>query len=104
MDFSPFNETYTNALAFEWSQLLADDFIKTDGDEDPDDPEFRYLASDVGIQPNSRNNYGIPQDVINLFKASSSQTNDDLNDQQLEHMNRLVIDHLQDETRNQGEE
>lgn len=92
MDFSPFSETFTTALAFDWSQLHADDLIKSD-DEEPDDPEFRYLASDIGIQPNSRNNYGIPQDVINMFKASSNASED-----QVANMNRLVIDHLQDET------
>lgn len=98
VDFSPFHETYTTSLAFEWSQLLADDVIKSD-EEDPDDPEFRYLASDVGIQPNSRNNYGIPHDVINMFKASSNASDGDLNEEQLVNMNRLVIDQLQDETR-----
>lgn len=92
MDFSPFCETYTTALAFDWNQLHADDVIKSD-DEELDDPEFRYLASDIGIQPNSRNNYGIPQDVINMFKASSNPS-----DEQVANMNRLVIDHLQDET------
>lgn len=71
-----------------------DNVIRAD-DEDPDDPEFRFLASDVGIQPNSRNNYGIPQDVINMFKASS------MSDDQLANINRLVIDELQDETRDQ---
>jgi D123 len=98
MDFSPFNEAYTNALAFEWSQLHSEDVIRTD-EEEQDDPEFRYLASDVGIQPNSRNNYGIPQDVINMFKASSNASEGDLTDEQLANMSRLVIDQLQDETR-----
>lgn len=96
MDFSPFNETYTSALAFEWTQLQAEDFIRTD-DEDPDDPEFRYLASDVGIQPNSRNNYGIPQDVISMFKASHNN-DEDMNEEQLANMNRLIIDQLREET------
>lgn len=100
MDFSPFNETYTSSLAFEWSQLHADDVIKSD-DEEPDDPEFRYLASDVGIQPTSRNNFGIPQDVINMFKASSN-VDDDVTEDTLANMNRLVIDQLQDEIRDQG--
>lgn len=94
MDFSPFCETFTSSLAFEWSQLHSDDVIRTD-DEDPDDPEFRYLAADVGIQPTSRNNYGIPQDVINMFKASSNIPDDD----ELANMNRLVIDQMQDEVR-----
>lgn len=99
MDFSPFVERYTCSLAFEWSQLNSDDLIRND-DEDPDDPEFRYLANDVGIQPNSRNNYGIPHEVINMFKASSGD-NDELNEEQLANMSRLVIDQLQDETRQQ---
>lgn len=101
MDFSPFNETFTSSLAFEWSQLHNDDVIRTD-DEDPDDPEFRYLASDVGIQPNSRNNYGIPHEVVNMFKASNSNEEEELNEEQLANMNRLVIDQLQDETRDQN--
>lgn len=100
MDFSPFNESFTGSLAFEWSQLQADDFIRND-DEDPDDPEFRYLASDVGIQPNSRNNYGIPHDVISMFKASSQSSDGELSDDQLANMNRLIIDQLHDETRDQ---
>lgn len=100
VDFSPFNETYTSSLAFEWSQLHSDDLIKSD-DEDPDDPEFRYLASDVGIQPNSRNNYGIPHEVINMFKASNAGDSEELNEEQLANMSRLVIDQLQEETRQQ---
>lgn len=36
-------------------------------EEEEDDPEFRYLSSDCGIQPNKRNNYGIPKDVIDMF-------------------------------------
>jgi hypothetical protein len=92
VDFSPFTETHTNSLAFEWPQLQSDDVIRT---EDEDDPEFRYLAADVGIQPTSRNNYGIPQDVINMFKASSNTPDDD----ELANMNRLVIDQMQDEIR-----
>lgn len=98
MDFSPFSETFTSSLAFEWSQLHADDVIRSD-DEDPDDPEFRYLAADVGIQPTSRNNYGIPQDVINMFKASSNIPDDD----ELANMNRLVIDQMEDEARDLDE-
>jgi len=95
IDFSPFNEKFTSSLAFEWTQLQSDDVIRTI-DDDPDDPEFRYLASDVGIQPNSRNNYGIPQDVINMFKASN-QSEEELDEQQLVNMNNLIINQMQDE-------
>ena len=96
VDFSPFTETFTNSLAFEWDSLHADDVIRSD-DEEPDDPEFRYLAVDVGIQPTSRNNYGIPQDVITMFKASSNAPDDD----ELANISRLVIDQMQDEIRDE---
>lgn len=43
-------------------------------DESEDEnPEFRYLSSDCGIQPNKRNNYGIPKDVIDMFGTSQSE-------------------------------
>lgn len=41
-----------------------------------DDPEFRYLNTDCGIQPSKRNNYGIPMDVIDMFRASNTNSND----------------------------
>lgn len=75
LDFAPFNEKYTESLAFEWSELLNDDVIRTDND-DEEDPEFRYLSSNCGIQPNKRNNYGIPKDVIDMFRPSSSGSDD----------------------------
>lgn len=95
MDFSPFNEKYTQSLAFDWSQLKSDELIENCAD-DPDNPEFRYLNSDVGIQPTTRNNCGIPQDVIDMFKSNS--TSQELSDDQLMDMNRLLIDRIQHET------
>lgn len=47
---------------------------------DEDDPEFRYLSTDCGIQPSKRNNYGIPKDVIDMFRASSNQSANTLDD------------------------
>lgn len=95
IDFSPFNEKYTSSLAFDWPSLHSEELIQT-GDE-VDDPEFRYLASDCGIQPSARNNYGIPQDVIDMFKASSS-TSAELNDLELERLNNLLINQMRDES------
>lgn len=45
-------------------------------EEDVEDPEFRYLSSDCGIQPNKRNNYGVPKDVIDMFQPSASGSSD----------------------------
>lgn len=65
-------------------------------DEEEEDPEFRYLSSDCGIQPSKRNNYGIPKDVIDMFRASSSSSSneqttntlDDVINNRLENVNQ----------------
>lgn len=38
-----------------------------------DGPEFRYLSADCGIQPSKRNNYGIPKDVIDVYKSTNEE-------------------------------
>lgn len=95
LDFSPFNEKHTNPLAFEWSQLESEDFILQD--DEVDDPEFRYLATDVGIQPTSRNNFGIPSDIVEMFQQlppqSQEQDMDDIN----RSMMRTIIDKVNEE-------
>lgn len=99
LDFSPFNEKYTNSLAFEWPQLNSDELIRPD--DEIDDPEFRYLADDCGIQPNSRNNYGIPQDIIDMFKASTStrqeRESEGMNEEELERYTNMIINRVRDE-------
>lgn len=50
---------------------------QTTGD---DDPEIRYLSADCGIQPRKSNNYGVPSDIIDVFKASSEEGSNTLND------------------------
>ena len=87
IDFSPFNEKFTTALAFDWSYLHGDDIIlsQNNDDEEGDNPEFRYLANnDVGIQPNPRNNYGFPLDMINWFKSNGSEHLQSLNNLSLQ--------------------
>jgi hypothetical protein len=76
VDFSPFREKYTAALAFDWKYLKSDDIIMNNEDESEcDNPEFRFLADEISIQPNPRNNYGFPQDIIEMFKASNISPN-----------------------------
>lgn len=89
-DFSPFNEKHTAPLAFDWSFLLSDEIIIPNDEGETDNPEFRYLESDVGIQPNPRNNYGFPQDMIEMFK------NGDLSSEQLENLSRIATDQSED--------
>lgn len=78
LDFSPFGDKWSDSLAFSWEKLWEEEF-----EEDSEDgPEFRYLASDCGIQPNKRNNYGIPRDVVDMFKSeqppAQNQTLEDI--------------------------
>ena len=69
VDFCPFGPEFCESLAFDWEQLNNEPEI-IDGLED--EPEFRYLPEDCGIQPTKRNNYGVPQDIINMFRSGSS--------------------------------
>ncbi len=71
VDFSPFYEKYTAPLAFDWNYLLGDEAIIDNDEGECDNPEFRYLAENVGIQPNPRNNYGFPQELVEMFKANN---------------------------------
>lgn len=56
--------------------------------DDEEDPEFRYLSTDCGIQPSKRNNYGIPKDVIDMFRVTSNQSSNTLDD--------IINNHLRD--------
>lgn len=71
LDFSPFNNS-TDSLAFDWEYL---ENIDTSNRHTEDDPEFRYLSESIGIQPNRRNNFGVPKDIIDMFKSSSNSEN-----------------------------
>ncbi|XP_055638733.1 cell division cycle protein 123 homolog [Toxorhynchites rutilus septentrionalis] len=71
IDFSLFGKDHSDSLAFDYDQLNADALTATI--EEEDDPEFRYLPEDCGIQPNKRNNYGFPQDVIEMFEMCPAQ-------------------------------
>lgn len=79
VDFSPFNEKFTDPLAFDWNYLL--NYHQNLEDNNGDDniyPEFRYINTDCGIQPSKRNNYGFPQDIIDVFNNTTSDYLTDL--------------------------
>lgn len=69
MDFNVYGKGHSDSLAFDYDQLDADAVTATIEEEDV--PEFRYLPEDCGIQPNPRNNYGYPQDVLEMFQGAS---------------------------------
>uniref|UniRef100_A0A336LZQ5 CSON005131 protein n=1 Tax=Culicoides sonorensis TaxID=179676 RepID=A0A336LZQ5_CULSO len=99
LDFAPFDEQLTKSLAFEWSELYQSLGVQILHPEEEDDPEFRYLPEDCGIQPNPRNNYGIPHDVINLFKSQSTS-----DEQDAANVNDLLINRLREEVETQSRE
>ncbi|KAG4067306.1 hypothetical protein HA402_000297 [Bradysia odoriphaga] len=90
LDFSPFGEKWSDSLAFEWGDLLN---IATG----KDDPEIRYLSADCGIQPRKSNNYGVPTDIIDVFKASSEEGCNTLNDFLASRLSNAVDAHNRDD-------
>ncbi|XP_050101138.1 cell division cycle protein 123 homolog [Anopheles aquasalis] len=66
MDFSLYGKGHSDSLAFDYDQLDEEAVVATIDEED--DPEFRYLPNDCGIQPIRRNVYGFPQDFRNFFQ------------------------------------
>lgn len=87
IDFAPFGSQWSEALAFEWSELDEMDAVD-------DEPEFRYLSKDIGIQPSKRNNYGIPKDVCDVYARGSAAATDD---------GRCTLDSLFERLRTEGE-
>ncbi|XP_058062020.1 cell division cycle protein 123 homolog isoform X1 [Anopheles bellator] len=69
MDFSLYGKGHSESLAFDYEQLDEDASVATI--EEEDDPEFRYLPNDCGIQPIKRNVYGYPQDFSNFFQNAA---------------------------------
>uniref|UniRef100_A0A182P4W2 Uncharacterized protein n=1 Tax=Anopheles epiroticus TaxID=199890 RepID=A0A182P4W2_9DIPT len=75
MDFSLYGKGHSDSLAFDYDQLDDEALVATI--EEEDDPEFRYLPNDCGIQPIKRNVYGFPQDFRNFFQGAASSSNGD---------------------------
>ncbi|XP_040168735.1 cell division cycle protein 123 homolog [Anopheles arabiensis] len=69
MDFSLYGKGHSDSLAFDYDQL--DDEAQVATIEEEDDPEFRYLPNDCGVQPIKRNVYGFPQDFCNFFQGAA---------------------------------
>ncbi|XP_055691843.1 cell division cycle protein 123 homolog [Lutzomyia longipalpis] len=57
VDFAPFNQEYTNSLAFDWLELEDDEKYPANGE---DEPEFCYLKENIGIQPKQKEIFGLP--------------------------------------------
>ncbi|XP_058452926.1 cell division cycle protein 123 homolog [Malaya genurostris] len=105
MDFSLYGKGYSDSLAFDYHQLEADAIAATIDEED--DPEFRYLPEDCGIQPNKRNNYGFPQDVIDMFRSESGpSTSSNRNGEDESRLIHRLIDewHIQTKNDNSNDE
>lgn len=77
VDFSPLHKDWTETLAFDWE--FFDNHSQTGIFEEITlMPEFRYLPNDPFIQPNSRNNYGIPSDIQIAYGSNYGDAVDQL--------------------------
>ncbi|KXJ70688.1 hypothetical protein RP20_CCG022758 [Aedes albopictus] len=105
LDFYLYGKGHSDSLAFDYDQLDAEAATATI--EEEDDPEFRYLPEDCGIQPNRRNNYGFPQDVIDMFQVTTegpTTSSASTNGANAEHDSSNLIDRLMEEWQVQSKE
>lgn len=64
VDFNPFGPT-TDGLLFDWHELL-----EIDDDGGGTKPDFRFITSDAGIQPNSYKCYSVPRDILDITSGT----------------------------------
>ena len=63
IDFNPFGET-TDSQLFDWDDL------KCRETEALHEVDFRYVESELGIQPDGLQRYGLPQDFNDLAEGT----------------------------------
>ncbi|GLG93678.1 CSON005131 protein [Gryllus bimaculatus] len=71
IDFQPFDRRYTESLLFEWDDLIKmrASFEEVDleaSDLGSQNPEFRFIAEDVGLQPKPLHHAGMPYEVTEM--------------------------------------
>ncbi|KAK7789802.1 hypothetical protein R5R35_012985 [Gryllus longicercus] len=71
IDFQPFDRRYTESLLFEWEDLIKmrASFEEVDleaSDLGSRNPEFRFIAEDVGLQPKPLHHAGMPYEVTEM--------------------------------------
>ncbi|XP_063994534.1 translation initiation factor eIF2 assembly protein-like [Diachasmimorpha longicaudata] len=67
VDFGPLDETSTKGTLFTYSELH---------DSITDPPEFRFIAEDMGIQPNTSHHFCVPQEINEFFRTGNDSMMD----------------------------
>ncbi|XP_012277291.1 cell division cycle protein 123 homolog [Orussus abietinus] len=65
VDFGPLDESVTKGTLFTYEELKA---------HSCDAPEFRFIAEDMGIQPNNTRHYCVPQEINEFFRSASEMS------------------------------
>ncbi|XP_067915650.1 translation initiation factor eIF2 assembly protein isoform X1 [Heterodontus francisci] len=67
IDFNPFGEV-TNSLLFSWEELTSGQTIS----KDLDSPVFRYITSEMTVQPSPYLSYRLPKDFVDLSRGEDA--------------------------------
>ncbi|XP_072327103.1 translation initiation factor eIF2 assembly protein isoform X1 [Scyliorhinus torazame] len=71
IDFNPFGEV-TNSLLFSWEELTSGQTISKGDLKDPDSPAFRYITSEMTVQPSPCLSYRLPKDFLDLSRGEDA--------------------------------
>ncbi|XP_041059425.1 cell division cycle protein 123 homolog [Carcharodon carcharias] len=72
IDFNPFGEV-TNSLLFSWEELTSGQTISKGDLRDPDSPAFRYITSEMTVQPSPYLSYRLPKDFVDLSRGEDAR-------------------------------
>ncbi|XP_059510814.1 cell division cycle protein 123 homolog isoform X2 [Stegostoma tigrinum] len=71
IDFNPFGEV-TDSLLFSWEELTSGQTISKGDLKDPDSPAFRYITSEMTVQPSPYLSYRLPKDFVDLSRGEDA--------------------------------
>ncbi|XP_051889472.1 cell division cycle protein 123 homolog [Pristis pectinata] len=71
IDFNPFGEV-TNSLLFSWDELTSGHNISEGALADSDSPVFRYITSEMTVQPSPYLSYRLPKDFVDLSRGEDA--------------------------------
>ncbi|XP_072097931.1 translation initiation factor eIF2 assembly protein isoform X1 [Mobula birostris] len=71
IDFNPFGEV-TNSLLFTWDELTSGHIISEGALAELDAPVFRYITSEMTVQPSPYLSYRLPKDFVDLSRGEDA--------------------------------
>jgi hypothetical protein len=83
LDFGSFNDKDTDTYLFSWTELNDMEYIEGVS------PEFRFIAENIGIQPNMSNHFGMPKDLTEFADEGTKRSLIDLLQKQVTAQEKL---------------